>query len=342
MFRQTVFREAAPRLAPAPKFFARCLFFACFLVTLSSPSEIAAQTDRPRADDDEILRVNTDLILFPARIRDQRGQRPNGLTDRDLFVKDPDRVTNNLYLSAGVDRVAMVFALDESGSLRDIINEQRDAALGLYQRFGSKSSIAVLHFAETPTIVAPFARDTAAAKSTFDLAARANQHTAIFDAAARAIAMFDALPRVRSERRIVILISDGLDNASKTKTSAVINAARDQTVSFYVIHLPLFEPRDGRLSVRRAANGFRQLAEKTGGKYFLVSDKPFSTRDKVDLTPVFQAIEEDLKSQYLVGFYLNEKAHDGKRHPLSLSLPAGIEYQVGDRGYANTHKFVVH
>ena len=322
----------------------RLEFLVSVCVLFSAPAfsrHVAAQANPP-PDDDEVLRVNTDLILFPARIRDQRGQRPNGLTDRDLFVKDPDRVTTSLYLSAGVDRVAMVFALDESGSLRDIINEQKDAALGLYKRFGSKSSIAVLHFAETPSIVVPFARDLEAARSAFELAARSNQHTAIFDAAAKALTMFESLPRVRSERRIVILISDGLDNASRTKAGAVIERARENAISFYVIHLPLFEPRDGRLSVRHAASGFRELAQKTGGKYFLATDTPFSSRDKIDLTPVFQAIEDDLKSQYLVGFYLNAKAHDGKRHHLSLSLPAGIEYQVGDLNYATTHKFAVH
>ena len=84
--------------------------------------------------------------------------------------------------------------------------------------------------------------------------------------------MFEDLPRVRSERRIVILISDGLDNASRTKPGAVIDAALNNRVSFYVIHLPLFEPRDGRLAVRAPAKGFRDLAEKTGGKYFLAGD----------------------------------------------------------------------
>src|SRR6185437_10668277 len=254
--------------------------------------------------------------------------------ESDLRLNDPDRATSGLYLAAGVDRVAMIFALDESGSLRDIINEQRDAALQLYQRFGSKSSIGVLHFAETPQIAAGFARDAAGARSAFEVSARPNQHTAIFDAAATAVAMFSTLPRIRSERRIVILVSDGLDNASRIKPDAVIDAARDKNVSFYVIHLPLFEPRDGRLAVRSPAKGFRELAGKTGGKYFLATDAPLAVRDKMDLAPIFQAIEDDLRSQYLIGFYVAAKAHDGKLHQLSLSLPNGLEYQIADRDFA--------
>ena len=330
----------ATRCVPATLSVIRNLISIVLLCAALTPHTAAQAT--PPQDDDEVLRVSTDLIVFPARIRDRQGQRPNGLTQSDLHLKDPDQATRGLYLAAGVDRVAMVFALDESGSLRDIINEQKDAALRLYERFGSRSSIAVLHFAETPQIASAFARDSVAARSAFEVSVRSNQHTAIFDAASKAVEMFASLPHVRSERRIVILISDGLDNLSKTKPEQVVEAAREKSVSFYVIHLPLFAPRDGRLAVRSPAAGFRGIAEKTGGKYFLAADSPLAPREKIDLGPIFRAIEDDLRSQYLIGFYIAEKAHDGKLHKLSLSLPEGLEYEIAGRGYENTHKFVVH
>ena len=148
---------------------------------------------------------------------------------------------------------------------------------------------------------------------------------------------------MRAERRIVILISDGLDNASRTKPGAVVDAALSNHVSFYVIHLPLFEPRDGRLAVRSPAKGFRDLAEKTGGKYFLAGDvkSALAPVKDIDLTKIFQAIEEDLKSQYLLGFYLGDVANDGRRHRFSLGLPSGLEYQVGRLGYSRQHEFFV-
>ena len=301
---------------------------------------VPAQTSQ-QPDNDEVLRVSTDLLLFPVRIRDKHGKRPDGLTEHDLSIKDPDAITSGLYFSAGVDRVAMVFALDESGSLRDIIGRQREAALGLYQRFNTKSQIAVLHFAETTSIAAPFSRSAEAAKSAFDIRAMPNQKTAIFDAAAKAVELLDGLPRVRSERRIVIIISDGLDNASVTKPSAVIEAARKQRASFYVIQVPLFEPRGGHLSVRPPAKGFRDLAEKTGGKYFLANAAPLNPTQAVDLAPIFQSIEDDLKSQSLIGVYLNEKANDGKPHFFTLSVPEGLEFQVLPRDYSRTEKFFV-
>ncbi|HEU4435232.1 MAG TPA: VWA domain-containing protein, partial [Pyrinomonadaceae bacterium] len=217
--------------------------------------------------------MNTDLLLFPIRIRDKKGQAVVGLTEQDLTLKDKDKVTTGVYFAPGADRVAMLFALDQSGSLQQIISQQRDAALALFSRFSDRSSVAVLRFSENSKLTIPFTNEPEAARSAFRFSAAPNSRTAIFNAAADSLKAFEALPVVRSERRIVVLISDGLDNSSAISAESVINRALDKRVSFYVIHLPLFEPRDGRLEVRPPSKGFRELAEKTGGKYFLAGDR---------------------------------------------------------------------
>jgi VWFA-related protein len=292
---------------------------------------------------DEVLRVTTDLLLFPVRIRDHHGQAISGLTTRELSLKDRDHVTSDLYLTQGVDRLALLFALDQSGSVRQTISQQRDAAVALFERFGDKSTVAVMRFAERPSLISPFAREHAATRTAFDVAAIPNHRTAIFDAAKAAVQTFDQLPRVRSERHIVILISDGLDNASLTQPEAVVEMARAKRVSFYIVHLPLLEPRDGRLAIRTPSKGFRELGEKTGGKYFLVGDAkaPLTARNHVDLSKVFDEIENDLRSQYLLGFYLNETANDGAKHKWELTVPDGVEFQIIGSGYSRTHQFFV-
>ena len=189
----------------------RFLFLLVCLQSAAYPTRtIAQQTD----DEDEVVRVNTDLLLFPVRIRDKKGQAVAGLTDQDLSLKDEDKVTTGLYFSPGADRVALMFALDQSGSLREIIAQQQEAALALFSRFGERSSVAVLRFSDTASLATPFTKDLDAARAAFRFSAAPNQHTAIFDAAAESVKTFEDLPKVRSERRIVILISDGLDNRS--------------------------------------------------------------------------------------------------------------------------------
>ena len=313
------------------------LLLVCLYVNVHSTAALAQQTD------DDVVRVNTDLLLFPVRVRDKKGKAVGGLTDQDLLLKDQEQVTTGIYFSPGADRVALLFALDQSGSLRQIISQQQEAALALFSRFGERSSVAVLRFSDASSLTVPFTRDLAVARSGFRFSAGQNQPTAIFDAAAQSLKAFDDLPPVRAERRIVVLISDGLDTRSRTSPDSVIAAALDRRVSFYVIHLPLFEPRDGRLEVRRPAKGFRELAEKTGGKYFLFGDAKSALSPKpIDLTPIFQAIEEDLKSQYLLGFYIAEASRDNRKHVFSVSMkPDGVEYSVSRMGYSRTHKFMI-
>jgi VWFA-related protein len=316
--------------------------FICLLVVVH-PIRTRVLAQEPELPDEEVVRVNTDLLLFPVRIRNKRGQLETKLTEQDLILKDKDHVTTGLYFYPGADRVALVFALDQSGSLRDIVAQQRDASLALFGRFSERSRVAVYRFSETPTLVTPFGRDAQAVREAFNFPAEANRHTAIFNAAAAAVNAFEGLVRVRSERRIVILISDGLDNASTIKAASIVETALEKRVSFYVIHLPLFEPRNGRLAVRSPAKGFRELAEKTGGKYFLVGDarSALMLQRNLDLTSVFQAIEDDLKSQYLLGFYLGETTNDGRKHRFSVTLPSGYEYQVGRVGYSRRQEFFV-
>jgi Ca-activated chloride channel homolog len=312
-------------------------------ITAVHPGFLAAQQP---TDDDEVVRVSTDLLVFPIRVKDRRGMAAGLLTERDLTIRDDEHATEGFYLYQGADRVALVFALDQSGSLRETVSQQSEAALALFGRFGERSKVAVLHFAERPTLAAPFGRNPDALRDAFKFSVKANQHTAIFDAAAEAVAAFKLLPRVRSERRIVILMSDGLDNASALKAGQVIQAAMQDHVSFYVIHLPLFEPRDGRLAVRTPAKGFRDLAEKTGGKYFLVGSpsvalSPQRHNASTDLTPIFQAIEDDLRSQYLLGFYASKASRDGRKHRFKVSMPKGVEYQLWNNSYNRTHEFYV-
>ncbi len=316
-----------------------CVALVCAILPAATSIAFAqeAQTD------DDVLRVNTELLIFPIRVRDKNKQPVETLAENELVLVDKDKVTSGLYLRRGVDRVALIFALDQSGSTQQIISQQRDVALGLLNRFGAQSQIAIIRFTSTPRLAVEFGRDISAAHGAFNFPAAENQRTAIFDAADLAVKSFEVLPRVRSERRIVILISDGLDNASQRKANEVIKSAIRERVSFNILHIPLFTPSDGRLIVRPPAGGFRDLAEKTGGKYLLARDarSALAPETNIDLAPMFKAIENDLKSQYLLGFYLSESANDGRRHEFSLAVPNGYEYQIIGRGFSRKQNFYV-
>ena len=271
---------------------------------------------------DEVVRVRTDLVTVPLIVTDSRARRIPDLKTEDFTLADDNRAAKIDDVASGTGRAAMLFALDAAGSGREIIAQQREAALALYSRFGHGSRVAVLQFANFVRLSVPFTTDSVAAQASFNFEASASGGTGIFDGAAAAARSFDGSGGFSMERRIVVLISDGLDTLSSTKYADVIAVARARGVSFYVIHSLLFTPRDGRLAPRSPSKGFRELAEHTGGRYFRVGDAKSSLdpRAHYDLAPVFQAIEDDLRGQYVLGFYPGSAARDGQTHSVTVNL----------------------
>ncbi|HZG53639.1 MAG TPA: VWA domain-containing protein, partial [Pyrinomonadaceae bacterium] len=308
--------------AARPKFLFSLLVPALILFLGSG---IRAQTSQPEdaPADDEVLRVDTDLVTVPVVVTDARGKRSANLTLQDFEVRDGGRLVKLDYFSGGTERVAVLFALDTSGSAREHISRQTEAALSMFTRFGGNSRIAVLRFSEQADFALPFTADISLARDAlFQFPARRGRHTAIFDAASVAARAFNVAGADPRERRIILLFSDGLDTSSRTPPASVVSEARLRGVSIYVIHFPLYTPRDGRLVPRRTAKGFRELAEQTGGHYFQLGDAraALNPRAVYDLAPIFRAITEDLQSQYVLGYYLDAAARARNDHRLQVTL----------------------
>jgi VWFA-related protein len=263
-------------------------------------------------------------VTIPLFVTDGRGRRVSGLTRGDFDVRDNGQTVEPTFFSAGAETVALLFLLDASGSTRDIITQQRETALAIFSHFGPRSSVAVMQFREQAELTLAFTHDLRRARAAFKIEALPDRRTAIFDAALAAVRAFARVERPSTERRIVVLFSDGLDNASATRADAVANEARTAGVSFYVIHIPLFEPSDQRLVMRRASKGFRDLAEKTGGQFFVVGDARSSLdpRAEHDLRPVFQAIADDLAGQYLLGYHASAAPPQTGFHHIEVRLNA--------------------
>jgi Ca-activated chloride channel homolog len=285
------------------------------LVSLALPT-------KAQENEDDVVRVRTDLVTVPTSVTDNHGRRIFDLLQADFGLRIDNKPVKVDFFSTGTAQVALAFLLDASGSARDYLLRQRETALALFARFGPGSRVAVLPFNETLKVAAPFTTSIEAARAGFNFPAGANRQTAIIDSALSALQIFDQGPSLTGERKIVILTSDGLDTASLKAATAVIRRAREQGISFYVIHFPIFSPIDGRLAPRPPVKGFRDLAEKTGGRYFMAGNArdALAPAASYDLTPIFKAIEEDLASQYLLGFYPDETMRDGRLHRIKIEL----------------------
>jgi Ca-activated chloride channel family protein len=292
------------------------------------------------SQDEEVVRVRTDLVVVPVHVTDGRGRRVPGLTRQDFQVRDNGRPVETTHFAAGAERVALLFLLDASGSTREIVTQQSETALALFSRFGERSRVGVVQFREQTERALPFTRDLRAARSAFRIEPLADRRTAIFDAAHAAVSAFASETADPAERRIVVLISDGLDTASRATAASAAEAARAAGVSFYVIHVPLYAPREGRLVARRPSKGFRELAEKTGGQFFVVGDARSSLdpRAEHDLGPIFRAIAEDLQSQYVLGYRAAEAGAEPGPHRVEVRLASPRDRRLRVRQLRETYE----
>lgn len=296
---------------------------AIFLQLLLSNSDCFAQEPTPTPfEDEEVVSVRTDLVAVPVFVTDGRGRRVRGLTRADFQMLDNGRAVETSYFAAGAESVALLFLLDASGSTRETITQQRETALALFSHFGARSRVAVMQFRERAELTQDFTRELRGAHKAFQIAALPDRRTAIFDAAREAVRAFRAKGRGAAERRIVVLVSDGLDTASTSAPASVVAEANAAGVSFYVIHLPLYAPAGDRLVARKPSKGFRELAEKTGGQFFVVGDARASLdpRAEHDLGPIFRAVAEDLQSQYVLGYHAADAGAEAPTHRVEVRL----------------------
>jgi Ca-activated chloride channel family protein len=131
--------------------------------------------------------------------------------------------------------------------------------------------------------------------------------TRLYDAVNQSMAQLKGIPG----RRVVLVFTDGDDNASKVGSGDVTDRGRIDDVMVYSIGLEN-EYFDGARKVRSSPDrGLRRLSEETGGGFFLLKKTD-------ELTSTFTRVAQELHSQYVIGF--SPQNLDGKIHKLEVRV----------------------
>ena len=131
--------------------------------------------------------------------------------------------------------------------------------------------------------------------------------TRLYDAVNQSMGQLKGIPG----RRVVLVFTDGDDNASKVGSGDVTDRGRIDDVMVYSIGLEN-EYFDGARKVRSSPDrGLRRLSEETGGGFFLLKKTD-------ELTSTFTRVAQELHSQYVIGF--SPQNLDGKIHKLEVRV----------------------
>jgi VWFA-related protein len=244
---------------------------------------------QPPADRPQVLSVETNLVVLPVTVVDPHGRVVTGLTKDDFTVYDNgERQEIQLFTTEEVPwTVGLV--IDRSSSMRGY----RDAVTAAGAAFAEWShpldELFTVNFNEAVWRGLPpairFAENAGQLRQALS-AAPVQGMTALYDALDAALDHLDLGSR---DRRALIVVSDGGDNASTLTLDAVTEHARRSNASIYAVIIANADNRDARPGV------LKRLAREHAGA-------AFSPRTPDDVAAAFRQIAREIRSGYTIGF----------------------------------------
>jgi Ca-activated chloride channel family protein len=244
------------------------------------------------------FKASSELVVLHVSVRDRGGRYITGLT-RDAFTVIDDAKPQTLEMFSAEEVPATVgFLIDNSNSMRPSRDRVIAAAVAFAQHSHPQDEIFALTFNESvqdawrPQLVSEM--NPAVFASAMSQAIIARGMTAIYDGI---MAGLERLSRARHTRQVLIVVSDGDDNASKATREATLKSVHDSDATIYTVALddPLI--RDGNPKL------MRQIARATGGE-------SYRPRRIADMADAFERISKDIRNAYTLA-YAPTKGADG-------------------------------
>jgi Ca-activated chloride channel family protein len=210
--------------------------------------------------------------------------------------------------------VGLIF--DSSGSMSDKIQKSKEAALQFFKTSNPQDEFMLINFSDRPNLITGF---TSKFENIQDrlLFVKAGGRTALLDAIYLGLS---EMKKATTNRRALLVISDGGDNHSRYTENDIKRAVRESDVQIYAVGI--FEPLSSRARTPEEAGGpglLADLAEVSGGRMF-------SVEDANELPDIAEKISIELRNQYVIGYHPSNLVRDGRwrRIKVKLDPPRGL------------------
>lgn len=282
------------------------LYPALAFIVLFAPLSALAQ--QPQEDDD-VVRINSDLVVMNVTVLDAEGKYVHGLRRSDFKVfEDGREQPAELISTFSVEETpfAATILLDTSGSMESRMSLARSAAIRFLDGLRVDDVAAVYKFDAKIERVQDFSPGRDLADVAFGL--RARGMTALNDAILLAA---DDIAQRPERRRAIIVLSDGMDTFSKASSDKALNHALVAHATIYTVDMSAQSGPNARGQQNVAA--LKNFALKSGGRYV-------STPGGQALREAFAGIVEELRNQYTIGYRPTNRMRDGKWRAIEIKL----------------------
>jgi Ca-activated chloride channel family protein len=270
----------------------------------------AKSTDQQKKNGDQGYRIRStvDLVVLHASVYDKDENFVPNLKQENFRVFEAN-VEQKIALFRREDiPVSMGIVVDNSGSMRSKRPRVNAAAITFVQTSNPQDEAFVVNFNDEYYLDMDkdFSSDPKDLKEALDrIDARGS--TALYDAI---IGSLDHLQKGTRDKKVLLVITDGEDNASRKNLAYTVQAAQQSNAVIYAIGL--FSD-DDKNEKKRATKALKEITEATGGQAYF-------PKDVNEVQALCTKIAHDLRNQYLIAYYPTNTAKDGTYRAVQLQV----------------------
>jgi Ca-activated chloride channel homolog len=254
----------------------------------------------------------TELVVLHATVVDEKGEFATGL-ERDNFKVYEDKVEQKISVFSTADiPVTMGLVIDNSGSMKEKRPQVNAAALSFVKTSNPQDEVFVVNFNDEYYL--DLDEDFTSNQDELHEALEkidTRGSTALYDAI---IGSLDHLKKGKKDKRVLLVITDGDDDASSKSFDYTVKAAIESNAVIYAIGVfSDYDRKNDKKMVRHSKKDLTTLAEATGGLAMF----PDSL---AEVDNVCQEIARDIRNQYTLGYYPTNQARDGSFRSVKVDL----------------------
>ena len=338
-----------------------------------SGSQTPAKTDAPEEvveEDDEVIKVETNLVTMPVSVLDRNGRFISGLKQSDFQIFENNAQQKIEYFAAVEQPFTVILMIDVSPSTAFRIEEIHNAAISFVNQLRRDDKIMVMSFDERVRVLSPLTNNRNTLRNAI-LQAQFGEGTGLYEAVDYAVRQ--QLQRIEG-RKAVVLFTDGVDTTSRRASyQSTVKETEEIDALFYPIRYDTYSDMQsgggsnnpqsqssgnviadilggilgggnvqigGGNSRRRSGAGSSRAEYETGRRYLEElarnsGGRTFEANNNLDAA--FNGIAEELRRQYTIGYYPETVGQKGERRRLrvrvqrpNLVVRAKNSYIVGE------------
>jgi Ca-activated chloride channel family protein len=297
---------------------------ACLLLALTLGwSNAALRAQGPSAGDPQYtINVNVKEVLLHATVRSRNGTPVSGLGKESFQVSEDGVPQTITHFSHQDVPVTVGIVIDNSGSMRPKRAEVIAAALAFAASSNPQDQMFLVNFNERVSFGLP--RNVLFTDQPDKLRAAmttviADGKTALYDAVIAALAH---LQRGDRDKKVLIVVSDGADNASKFTKAQMLELASHSNAIIYGVGI--YEPDDP--DNRSPRDVLHALAKASGGEAFF----PEELRE---VQPICERIARDIRNQYSISYVPSNQKQDGGYRTIRVNTTKSGARVITRAGY---------